>query len=203
MGGWGLTTECNLDQSTLQYSKKHTCAGSGLTAPVCQPQRPGEQGHQGAPLAHVSTPPSPSHAPTSKYTPQILISHEGLSFAHVAMRVGGGDWYKLFSIPKRHPDTGTLNSETSWDSKNTFLHCADVLDIGGSTNPGNVVEACKHQFCHRFCQPELFRGIRSCANCQQQHCICKEDGNTKILQCQGMTQVASSRTNPSLSQGHL
>ncbi len=32
-------------------------------------------------------------------------------------------------IQKRHPYTGNLNSETSGDSKNTFLHCGDVLDL--------------------------------------------------------------------------
>ncbi len=62
-----------------------------MTAPVCQPQRPGGQGHQGWPPAHASTPPSPSHAPTPKDTPQISINLEGLSFTHVAMHVGGGD----------------------------------------------------------------------------------------------------------------
>ncbi len=30
-------------------------------------------------------------------------------------------------IQKRHPYTGNLNSETSGDSKNAFLHCGDVL----------------------------------------------------------------------------
>ena len=30
------------------------------------------------------------------------------------------------SIQKRHPYTGNLNSETSGDSKNAFLHCGDV-----------------------------------------------------------------------------
>ena len=29
-------------------------------------------------------------------------------------------------IQKRHPYTGNLNSETSGDSKNAFLHCGDV-----------------------------------------------------------------------------
>ena len=33
------------------------------------------------------------------------------------------------SIQKRHPYTGILNSETSGDSKNAFLHCGDVLGI--------------------------------------------------------------------------
>ncbi len=32
------------------------------------------------------------------------------------------------SIQKRHPYTGNLNSETSGDSKNAFLHCGDVSD---------------------------------------------------------------------------
>ncbi len=31
-------------------------------------------------------------------------------------------------IQKRHPYAGNLNSETSGDSKNTFLHCGDVLE---------------------------------------------------------------------------
>ena len=30
-------------------------------------------------------------------------------------------------IQKRHPYTENLNSETSGDSKNAFLHCGDVL----------------------------------------------------------------------------
>jgi len=30
------------------------------------------------------------------------------------------------SIQKRHPYTGNLNSETSGDSQNAFLHCGDV-----------------------------------------------------------------------------
>jgi len=75
----------------MQYNKKNTCAGSGLIAPVCQPQRPGGQGHQGWPPAHVSTPPSPSHAPTPTRIPQISIYLEDLSSAHVAMHVEGGD----------------------------------------------------------------------------------------------------------------
>ncbi len=29
-------------------------------------------------------------------------------------------------IQKRHPYTGNLNSETSEDSENAFLHCGDV-----------------------------------------------------------------------------
>ena len=33
---------------------------------------------------------------------------------------------KCILIQKRHPYTGNLNSETSGDSKNTFLHCGDV-----------------------------------------------------------------------------
>ena len=32
-------------------------------------------------------------------------------------------------IQKRHPYTGNLNSETSGDSKNGFLHCGDVLAV--------------------------------------------------------------------------
>ncbi len=32
------------------------------------------------------------------------------------------------SIQKRHSYTRNLNSETSGDSKNAFLHCGDVLD---------------------------------------------------------------------------
>jgi len=31
-------------------------------------------------------------------------------------------------IQKRHPYTGNLNSETSGDSKNAFLHWGDVLE---------------------------------------------------------------------------
>ena len=31
------------------------------------------------------------------------------------------------AIQKRHPYTGNVNSETSGDSKNAFLHCGDVL----------------------------------------------------------------------------
>jgi len=33
------------------------------------------------------------------------------------------------SIQKRHPYTGNLNSETSGDSKNAFLHCGDALNF--------------------------------------------------------------------------
>ncbi len=35
-------------------------------------------------------------------------------------------------IQKRHPYTGNLNSETSGDSKNTFLHCGDVRGLQSS-----------------------------------------------------------------------
>ncbi len=41
-------------------------------------------------------------------------------------------------IQKRHPHTGNLNSETSGDSRNAFLHCGDVLDAGIE---GEVVRA--------------------------------------------------------------
>ena len=34
-------------------------------------------------------------------------------------------------IQQRHPYTGNLNSETSWDSKKAFLHCEDVLESRG------------------------------------------------------------------------
>ncbi len=33
----------------------------------------------------------------------------------------------VYSIHKRHPYTGNLNTETSGDSKDAFLHCGDVL----------------------------------------------------------------------------
>ena len=33
------------------------------------------------------------------------------------------------SIQIHHPYTGNLNSETPGDSKNTFLHCGDVLGL--------------------------------------------------------------------------
>jgi len=33
------------------------------------------------------------------------------------------------SIPKRHPSTEKLNSETSGNIKNAFLHCGDVTEM--------------------------------------------------------------------------
>ena len=38
---------------------------------------------------------------------------------------------QLVSIPKRHPYTRNLNSETSGDGENRFLHCGDVLALHG------------------------------------------------------------------------
>ncbi len=43
------------------------------------------------------------------------------------------------AIQKRHPYTGNLNSETSGDSKNAFLHCGDVL---GKASLNTVPLAC-------------------------------------------------------------
>jgi hypothetical protein len=48
----------------------------------------------------------------------------------------------LFS--KRHPYTGNLDSETSGDSKNAFLHCGDVR------GRGIVTEALCHDTEHTF-----------------------------------------------------
>ena len=38
--------------------------------------------------------------------------------------------FKMYSlIQEHHPYTGTLNSETSGDSENTFLHCGDIQGL--------------------------------------------------------------------------
>ena len=46
-------------------------------------------------------------------------------------------------IQQRHPYTGNLNSETSWDSKKAFLHCEDLLESRGRVQEQGQVQ--EHQ----------------------------------------------------------
>ncbi len=51
-----------------------------------------------------------------------------LSNIYVSQRAVFNPKTSIF-IQRRHPYTGDLNSETSGDSKNTFLHCGDVSEF--------------------------------------------------------------------------
>jgi len=72
-------------------------------------------------------------------------------------------------IQKRHPHTGNLNSETPGDSKNTFLHCRDVL----------ALQACRPAVClpsTLACSPLTQLSI-SCISRHHPACIHRRKGD--------------------------
>ncbi len=54
--------------------------------------------------------------------------HAALNAKQTFVRNSSFQSRNVYLFQKRHPCTGILNSETSGDSANAFLHCGDVLE---------------------------------------------------------------------------
>ncbi len=80
--------------------------------------------------------------------------------AHMAKRHSSFQSQNVYLVQKRRPYTGNLNSETSGDSKNAFLHCGNVLDAYHLHNgqPASQVATCHKQHAAR-------RAFLICSTC--------------------------------------
>ena len=66
---------------------------------------------------------------------------------------------------KRHPCTGILNRETSWDSKNALLHCGDVLAQSGLSCYLCGIEMLTDIWCCHLSSPVYLSSSKSAKRC--------------------------------------